>query len=67
LARRLVPRFTRGIAVLLFYFVWRLEVRRLLPRFHEGKGFLKPDLFTRRCGVFRSADLVLPGSVLHTR
>src|SRR5208282_6065819 len=31
LARRLVPRFTRGIAVLLFYFVWRLEVRRPLP------------------------------------
>src|SRR5208282_3228106 len=31
LARRLVPRFTRGIAVLLFYLIWRLEVRRLLP------------------------------------
>jgi hypothetical protein len=27
----LVPRFTRGIVVLLFYFIWRLEVRRLLP------------------------------------
>jgi len=25
-------------------------------------GFLKPDLFTRRCGAFRSAALVL-----HTR
>src|SRR5882757_8853130 len=48
LARRLVPRFTRGIAVLLFYFVWRLEVRRLLPLL----GFLKPSLFTRRCGSF---------------
>jgi hypothetical protein len=24
-------------------------------------GFLKPDLFTRRCGTFRSADLVMDG------
>ncbi len=26
-------------------------------------GFLKPDLFTRRCGVFRSADSVVTYSL----
>src|SRR5208282_3832899 len=50
LARRLVPRFTRGIAVLLFYLVWRLEVRRLLP---DGISEARPLHAPLRCVSLR--------------
>src|SRR5208282_653265 len=61
LARRFVPRFTRGIAVLLFYFIWRLEVRRLLP---IGISETRPLHAPLRC--FSLRRLPLHYSVLHT-